>query len=487
MQLYDYQVTGAEWLSSRIAGLLADEPGLGKTIQAIEACDCIYARTVLVLCQAVGKSHWREKFSQLQRHRRNVFVVSGTSQTLPLIEDHVVIVNFDVVSRADSLTMKALLRRKWDVLIVDEGHALKSRTSKRTATVYGKKTDKTNGLAANAERTWVLTGTPAPNNPSELYPHLRALAPELITVDIRGQRRPLTEDEFVQMFCLYRDTPFGRQITGGKNLDRLRTIIAPFMLRRRKSDVLKDLPSLTFDTLVVNANDAKVPDTLLRELGQIEMLVAENMSFAKDMAAGNTPDLAEILKGLRTDVHLATQRRLVGQVKAEIAVRLVSDEIKGTGTKIILFAHHQQVIDRLVSGLSDEGLGVVKIDGRDSSKDRDIAITEFMTDPQCQVFVGQLTAAGTSITLTSASNVLFVEASWVPSDNVQAACRAHRIGQKDGVLARFLTLEGSLDKQIMTALARKARDLAVLIDNEDPTLAASASPFPEAPEPSRVA
>jgi SWI/SNF-related matrix-associated actin-dependent regulator 1 of chromatin subfamily A len=462
--LYPYQTTGAAWLSSLAAGLLGDEPGLGKTIQAITASDTVGALSVLVLCQSVGKSHWREKFLIHQTIKRAVTVINGTSQAVPL--EGVVIVNYDVVSRADCMTTKALLRRKWDVVIIDEGHALKTRTSKRTKVVYGKKTDRIGSLTETAKHVWVLSGTLAPNHAGELWTHLHALAPITITDPHKG--RPLTEDEFVQHFCMYRDTVFGRQITGSKNIETLRGQLAPVMIRRRKADVLTDLPPLTFDTVVVNPNDAKVPASLLRELGHVEMELSSDLAFANDFAKNDAPELVDILKGMRTDTHIATQRRLVGQIKAQIAIDLVAGEIKGSREKIILFAYHQEVIDALMTGLADAGLGAVKIDGRDKSSDRDQSVHAFMTDPACQVFVGQITAAGTSITLTSASNVLFVEPSWVPSENVQAACRAHRIGQLDGVLARFLALDGSLDKQIMAAHVRKARDIAALMD-DDPT------------------
>lgn len=457
MNLYPYQQEGAQWLPTRDAALLGFEPGLGKTVTSIAAADDIGARDILVLCQAVGKTHWKNEFTRFQKIDRPVTIINGHTQPVP--DTGVVIVNYDLISRKDSKVSRALLRRDWDVLIADEAHALKSAKSNRTRAVYGKRLDRTNGLAEKAKRVWLLTGTPAPNHAAELYTHLRALAPD--TIELIG--RPMTEQEFVERFCVYRDTTFGRQITGSKNLPALRERIEGFMLRKRKSEVLQDLPPLTFDTLAVHPHDvSRVPQSLIREMSQLDM------ELAMDWGVGGEGDaLLASLSALTANEHIATQRRLTGLIKAEIAIDLVSDELRDRGKKMILFCHHTTVIDRIMAGLADMGVGVVKIDGRDNQKTRDNAINDFQNSKWAQVFVGQLTAAGTSITLTAASDVVFVEASWVPSENYQAACRAHRIGQNNGVLARFLTLEGSLDKQIMTTLARKARDIAVLIDAEE--------------------
>lgn len=459
--LYPYQQDSVALLTQRGSALLAHEPGLGKTITSIAAADRIGAERILVLCQAVGKSHWASSFGRFQKVGRPVTVIHTASQPVP--KTGVVIVNYDHISRTESPVLKRLLAHEWEVLILDEAHALKSRTAKRTKAVYGKKCDRASGLAAQSKRVWLLTGTPMPSNASELWTHLRALTPDSIR---HPAGHPMEEHQFVERFCTWRDTPFGRKITGSRHLPDLRERMAGFMDRKRKKDVLADLPPLAFDTLPVSAKDApNIPASVLKELGHHVMALADHPAFeAKLEETGN--DLLAVLSSLRTDTHITTQRRLTGTIKAEIALDLVKAELAGTDKKIILFAHHTAVIDRLMEGFADAGLGVVKIDGRDNHGDRDAAVTAFQSDPLTRIFIGQITAAGTSITLTAASDVLFVEASWVPAENVQAACRAHRIGQKDGVLARFLTLDGSLDMQIMNALAQKARAIAELIDNE---------------------
>ena len=127
-----------------------------------------------------------------------------------------------------------------------------------------------------------------------------------------------------------------------------------------------------------------------------------------------------------------------------------------------MFAHHSDVIDLLETELADYNPAI--IDGRTSQRDREEAVYRFQNDPTCRVFIGQLQAASTAITLTASSNVVFAEADWTPAINAQAAARAHRIGQPSAVVARFALLDGTLDALVMKILARKAADIAALSD-----------------------
>jgi len=465
MTPYPFQTEGAAQLAKNANYILAFEMGLGKSLTSIMAADELRATNILILCMSVGKPHWRREISRWQQIFRSVGVMHGFSQSAPPTD--VVICDYNIASRPDSIAFKSLLRRRWNVLILDEGHALKTVTSKRTKAVYGPGALRLKGLATQAERVWVLSGTPAVNHAGDLYPHLRALAPNTI---LNGHSQPMTESQFVEAFCMYRDTPFGRQITGSKNIDALRSRIEGVMLRKRKRDVLQDLPPLTFDTVMVNPNDAKMDPALLANLIDADKAAREHLAFTTAVLEDADTDIdtaVAMLSMLAKDQHLATQRRAAGLVKAHIAVEMVRAELEAdVNYKIILFAWHHDTIDVLVKGLS--GFGTVRVDGRDNDATKESAVRAFQTNPHVRVFVGQILSAGTSIDLTAASNELFVEVDWVPSNNVQAACRAHRIGQKDGVLARFLALEGSVDQHLMSVVARKTKQLAHLIDNEKP-------------------
>lgn len=226
LSLMPYQETGAAFLASRRAALVADEPGLGKTAQAIGACDAVGATSVAVICPASVVDNWRREFARFGRAERRLDVLSY-----------------------DKAMRRGLPQPPYEALILDEAHYLKSRGAKRTKAVLGTKCDGA-GLVAQARHVFLLTGTPAPNNPAETWPWLRALAPELI---LGPNGKPMGYWAFTDRYCKTVDKGFGPAIVGGKNLAELRDRIAPFVLRRRKAEVLPDLPSLRVDTLPLPA------------------------------------------------------------------------------------------------------------------------------------------------------------------------------------------------------------------------------------------
>jgi SWI/SNF-related matrix-associated actin-dependent regulator 1 of chromatin subfamily A len=417
--LHPYQIVGAEWLSSRQAALLADDMGLGKSAQAIRACDDLLAHTVLVVCPASVVENWRREFAK--------FSVLGTVPT---------VYSYDAITRGT-----AKLLHHYGVLILDEAHYLKSRDAKRTQAIFGEKCDGEGGLAERAEYVFALTGTPMPNHPAELWPMLRALAPETIT---GKSGRPMHYWPFVTSYCTTRDNGFGIQITGGKRHDVLREKLQPFMLRRLKSEVLTDLPPITWGELFV---EGKID--VFKEMKEGSALVD------KVLREKGVDGLREIAP------HVATLRRLTGLAKVAPVVEWVKEWLESTDRKLVLFAHHREVIE----GLHEKfGHQCVVLTGSTSSEGRQRAIDRFQSrEGYPRILLGQIQAAGVGITLTAASDVLFVESSWVPAENSQAAMRVHRIGQVNPCLIRFATLAGSIDEQIQKAVARKTADITKIL------------------------
>jgi SWI/SNF-related matrix-associated actin-dependent regulator 1 of chromatin subfamily A len=328
-------------------------------------------------------------------------------------------------------------------VLVANCHYVKNPKSKRTKAVFGKKCDRgIDSIAANCDRVICLSGTPAPNDPSELYPMVRALRPDLL------DKRQHSYWGFVQKYCRTRDTGFGLQIVGGKNMGELRERLEPFILRRRKADVLPDLPALRLETLYLDG-------VLSRELSVLSGELAGQIEAA--LAADGIEGLAKLAP------HVAKLRRLTGTLKVAGVIETVENEVQHDG-KIVLFAHHTGVIEALETGLRDAGFGVVVVDGACPAGARQSRVDQFQGDPTVQVFIGQLTAAGTGLTLTAASEAIIVESSWVPAENEQACMRIHRIGQRRACRVRFATLADSIDEKINRAVMRKAADIATLFN-----------------------
>ena len=423
-----YQAEGASFLASRKAALLADDPGLGKSKQAIDACDIVRALRVLVICPASVVENWRREIAAYRTGDWSAFVTS-----------------YDRAAGAD---YRRLLAEEWDVLVLDEAHYLKNLTAKRTNAVYGKEAKMAaDALAARAAQVWLLTGTPMPNNPSELYSHLRALHVDAIRSERTGL--PWTFFQFVHAYCLLRSNGFGDQIVGSKNEAKLNARLDGFMLRRRKADVLPQLPPLRFSELWMD--------------GRLDGIDGEEAALVR---ATLDSEGVEGLKRLAANGSVSTLRRLTGMAKAEPAAAWVSDWLDSTPAdrKIVVFAHHKIVIDTLYDRLHARA---VRVDGSMKQGERQRSVDRLQKDPLVRVFIGQLTAAGTGITLTAASDLLFVESSFVPAEMQQAAMRIHRIGQAEPCLVRFAMIAGSIDEVVQRAIMRKIQSITRIVDGAE--------------------
>ena len=420
MQLFPYQQTGAEWLAKRRHALLGDKMGLGKTVQAIEAANLTGARRVAVVCPAIARVNWQREIDKWALYSPAVKIESY-----------------------NKLALDRALRQDWarwkpDVLIIDEAHYLKTKDASRTKALYGPHC-RGDGLVACAGATWRLSGTLTPNNASELFPHLRASFPDVL---------PGTGSfaDFINRYTVWEPGDHGPKILANKNLAELRQALGPHLLRRRTEDVLPDLPRVMMGELAVEADEALDELRALEETIEVQELVYR----LDDTAA--TPD---------ADPHIAAFRRVCGVAKAGPLAAIVADELRSDQYhKIVIFAHHRDVITRLMQDLA--AFRPVRVWGGDSDAARQKAIDDFQGEPSVRVFVGQISACATAITLTAASQVLFVEQSWVPSDNEQAIYRLRRTGQKSQIFCRIGYLDKSIDEAVSRSLARKTKGLLEL-------------------------
>jgi len=413
--LYRYQEEGASFLSMRRHALLADEMGLGKTVQAIIAAGILGVEKLVVICPAIARSNWRRELEQWN-YSGEAIIESYDKSIRPSFEH-------------------AVRTYVPDLMILDEAHYLKNPKSQRTRTLYGKGC-KGNGLIRYAKRVWLLSGTPMPNNASELWPMMHA---------VFGLR--LNWWNYIRRYCRYEITSFGLKISGNRNVEELKEILKPHVLRRRQEQVLDDLPAMTWETVTIDPEDAsRKPDE-----------TAEALSVRQAINSG-----CELPSTIQNPV-LATLRREVGLAKAAPAAKLVKDELQRMEyQKIFIVAYHREVIRSLAESLKD--FGAVIVTGGTPSGKRQVLIDRFQNDPRCRVFIGQITAAGTAVTLTATNQVLFAETSWSPGDLVQAAKRCHRIGQRRPVFVRILALSDSLDEAVSRVLAGKARMISQILN-----------------------
>lgn len=451
--LFPFQVTGSNWLATKIHALLADDMGLGKSAQAIKACDLIGAKRIGVICPASVRVNWKREFEKFSTIPRRITVLTSGKQQ-PQDWD-CLICSFDMTeSFRDQF-------KNLDLLIVDESHFLKTLDTKRTRAILAK-----NGVIHGALRTWFLSGTPAPNHAGELWPIL-----------FTTRQTNLAYDDFVERYCTGYNYNGAFRITGtrGYRTEELKRMLSGFMLRRKKEEVMPELPPISFRTIVVEPGEVDLdiaasfvdwifPTDRRKELfekidGQ-RVLIDAALSNIKGIKTQGATELASV-EALAPSI--STLRRYTGLQKVKAVGDLVADELSNNAyEKIVIFALHRDVIEQLRDRLKK--FKPVTLYGGTAPEKRQQNVDKFQKNPKCRVFIGNILAAGTGITLTAAHNVLFVEQDWVPGNNAQAAMRCHRIGQDKPVLVRFCGLVDSFDERVAEVLRRKTKQLADIFD-----------------------
>lgn len=426
-ELRQYQVEGAHWLAKNAHAILGDDMGVGKTPQAILACDLVGARRVVVLCPAIGVINWQREFDRW-------------SLTTP----ELLVISYDKLV-ANKRTRDAVRKFCPDTLVLDEAHYLKSIEAKRTKRVYGQFAHNT-GLAQIPKRVWLLTGTLTPNHVGELWTHLSCFWPELID--------RISYAEFLDRYTVQAVTPFGSKVVGNKDVSEIRAILQKIRLRRRAEDVLEELPPLVWqDTVLIKpAKAMPALDELenhedIQELWRV--LEAADESATRALLTAEEP------------IALATIRRLTAIIKAPLVGAQLAEELTNNAyDKVVVFVHHREALRLVAEALAAFLPAIVEGGQRDDL--RQAGIDRFQRDDSCRCCIVQLQAGYHTITLNAAAQVVFVEQAWTPSVNVQAAKRAHRFGQKRPVFVRNFGLAGSIDAAVAQVLSRKTKAILEL-------------------------
>lgn len=448
--LFPYQDEGARWLATKRRALLADHMGLGKTAQAIRACDLVGAKTVLILAPAVARMIWSTECMKFSIGGCRSLVPVLSSKSVPSTTNGLVI-SYDLILAPTIFT--SLVSRSWDVIIADESHYLNGTDTKRTKAVLGK-----GGLIHQARYFWALSGTPARNHAGELWALLYVCG----CTDLK-------RDAFIDRFCRTIRTPYEDQkVVGHKHEAEFRALIEPFMLRRRKEDVLKDLPPILYTDVPVEPAPVDMQrwyhDVLM---GWVKPEVKQREISEELFTMGKTVDLlgsgsaADALAGLGQRCELS--RRYVGLSKCPPVIEIIRTELEANAyPKIVLFGWHKDVLKWLQEAFRMYHAQILW--GQSPPIKRDQMVRKFQRDPRMRVIVCNVQAAGTAITLTAAHEVGIVESTYVPSDMAQAIMRVHRIGQTQPVRVRWFNAAGTVDESIQRIIRRKTKDLVEMFD-----------------------
>lgn len=427
LKLDHFQEVGAQFLARKKRAMLADEMRVGKTPQAVVACDHVGARKITVLCPAIARQNWRNELERWTGREGNV-ICSADDKLHPFLN----VCSYDLLHN-DAVWPR--IARANDVVILDESHYLKNAATNRTRAAFA--------LANGAKYAWALSGTPAPNNVGDLHPVLSSFG--VIDFDY---------STFIERFCSFRQTKYGVKISGTKNSDELSAILKPFYLRRRLAEVAPDMPAIRYSPLVVEAGDVDArllygfhdrPAELISVARKQELELIQALDLAGDQI--------EMLKQTQSEIF----RRLVGLQKVEPTVELIEQDMAAGVQKIVVFAWHRDVLRALQSRLAKYGARV--IDGSTSDGARTHIVRKFQTNAPCRVVLCQIAAAATNIDLSVADDGLFVETDWVDGNNKQAAHRLVSRFKTRPVRLRILSIAGSVDERIQRAALRKCKEV----------------------------
>lgn len=401
MTLFPHQAEAKQFLLGTKRAMLCDSPRVGKTLPTASAA--LEHLPALIVCPAIVKGVWAAAIEKLDP-TKSVRIVNGRKDAETIGGADVVIMNYDVLSNIKSIA-------KFQTLVLDESHRIKSIKAKRTEAALK--------LMARIPRVYALSGTPMPNRPAELYPILHGL----------GIYRGGFYD-YAARYCRMWQAPWGLDVSGATNLPELRNMVAPYMLRRKKEDVFIDYTQpqvslITFDLPVDRQEQEFDADALV-----------------------DHPNPMLAFEGL------ATIMKEAGLRKVKSSIEFIADLLE-SGEKVVAFAHHKEVVHAIKDGLKNQGARISVITGETNQKYRADIIKQFQEGDN-NLFLGNLAACQEGIDLSAADTVVFIEATWQTSALEQASSRIENISKQGSKpLVYLLTIAKSLDHVVLKKVLKK--------------------------------
>jgi SWI/SNF-related matrix-associated actin-dependent regulator 1 of chromatin subfamily A len=454
-----YQFAGAEYALARDHCLVADQMGLGKSCEAMLIDNSIEAGRTLIICPASLRLNWIREIRLWTTRKNPTICVLLTGK-----DDINLDVDFLIVSYSLLLNDRihgALLSVDWDHIVMDEAHALKDPTgNQRTKAICGHafRGDWIPGVIEDVGRMTLMTGTPMPNQPLEVYNAIAMLDWSAIDYMSLGQFR----EEYY--------TFGGGFVTIGRgklrkmkwshnvrnvptNLDDLQQRLrSSIMVRRLKADVLADLPQEEWIPFPLIAT-GKIRKALKHEGWKQAERMYEMDAHAFDA-------------GIPVDGAISTARRELGEAKAPLVIEYVEQLLSEGAEKIVVAAWHRSVLALLYDKLKAHN--PVYLDGGTTPRKKQEAVDAFQQSDDIRLIIGQTLTIGEGHTLTVAQDVVLAEPDWVPGKNDQVLSRIARLGQEGAYCRGHIpVVPDTLDERILGTSIRKDKNIHAALDLRD--------------------
>ncbi len=397
--------------------ILADDMGLGKTTSTIIAALETGSKKILIICPASLKINWQREIENYTD--RSTSIIEGKKWE----DADFVIINYDIIKNFHNEKVKqesVILNSKFDLVIIDEAHYIQNKQAQRTKLI--------NDFASRVDRLWLLTGTPITSRPINYYNLLSLI------------ESPVAQNwmAYVKRYCNGFQFRAGKRkvwnVSGASNLEELRDRTKPQVLRRLKENVL-DLP----DKIIT-------PVYLRLRSRQYEELMGDYYDWYDKSGEADSLTLQF--------TKLTQVRQCIAQEKVSSTIEICENIIE-QDKKVIVFTNFTKTLEMI---LEHFGKTAVRLDGSMSQRERQESVDKFQNDDTVKVFVGNIKAAGTGITLTSGEAVVMNDLSFLPSDHSQAEDRAYRYGQKNNVLVYYPLFDNTIEGIIYDIL-RKKKDI----------------------------
>lgn len=440
--LRPYQEIGFQWLCTLskygFGGILADDMGLGKTLQVLTFFAAHPGTHALVICPASLVYNW-EAESRRFYPSAQVQTVAGNAASRQLqIEEwdkyDILITSYDLLKR----DIDFYNGKQFDYVIIDEAQYIKNASTQAAKSVKS--------ITCNCR--FALTGTPVENRLSELWSIFEFLMPGYLFSYKRFR------DEL--------EAPIAESQDEAARL-RLSRMVKPFILRRLKKDVLKELPD-KIEKVVYAKMEEKQGS--LYQAREKQLLMTLSKQTEAEFKTQKLQILAELtaLRQICCDPSLVYENYMEVSAKIKTCVEVVENAVSG-GHKILLFSQFAAMLERLSNLLTNHGIRVFMLTGKTKKEERRRLVAQFQ-DGQADVFLISLKAGGTGLNLTAADMVIHYDPWWNLAAQNQATDRAHRIGQDNKVTVLRLIMKGTIEERIL-AMQENKQNLADSIISED--------------------
>jgi len=430
---YNFQWDAFNFIESHAGKcMLAMDMGLGKTLVSLMYCQHhLEKRPVVIVCPATLKLNWKSEIEKWLGEKK-IQVLSGlpneNNQLDPEAEFY--IVNYDIIRNIHKKNVE-IKHSGWinyfnkvEILIIDESHKIGNSQTYQSKAVRE--------LCDIAKHIIPLTGTPFRNSADELWSILNKVKPSVAS----------TRYDFRFRYCNPRHNGFGWQYNGISNAKELNEYLNYCMIRMKKTDVLKDLPQKTIQIMPIE-------------------LESSDMAKYKAEIRGIVDNISKY-DNKKKKACIFRLRRILGDAKAKVVKKWLTDFFDNNNEKFVMFAHHKKAISELMKSHKNS----VKIDGDIDVKKRQNIVEEFQNNGDIKLFVGGISAAGVGITLTSACYGGFTELPFVPADFDQCCDRLVRIGQERPVTIYVFVAKGTLDEYLCEIIDYKREITEKIIDGK---------------------